>query len=126
MSEIVVPTPAVPAAAPEGLRARLRGIVRSPRMSASLIAGLIIIGAVLLLSLIGSWLIDPPNAIVGAVRPAQRPSAEYLLGTDSQGRDVSTILIIGTPLPLRIGLIAGIVGVIIGVILGLISGYFGV
>jgi peptide/nickel transport system permease protein len=115
----------MPAAEPAGPRAWVSSIIHSPRINASLIVGLIIIAAVIVLSLIGSWFVDPANAIVGAVRPSQRPSAEYLLGTDSQGRDIVTILVIGTPQTLRIGLIAGLVGVTIGVILGLISGYFG-
>lgn len=122
MSEIAVPTP--PAAATRTV-SRSFGFLGSPRMSASLVIGLVIVGAVILMSLVGAWFVDPNDAIVGAVRPSQPPSAEYLLGTDSQGRDVLTILVLGTPQTLRIGLIAGIVGVTIGLVLGLISGYFG-
>lgn len=124
MSEITIPTSAPPMPR-AGARGRLYRIFRSPRMSGSLIAGLIILGAVLLFSVVGSWLIDPAQAIVGSVRPSLAPSAEHLLGTDSQGRDVLTILVIGTPQTLRIGLIAGLVGILVGVALGLVSGYFG-
>lgn len=124
MSELAMPTPSSPTS-PVGLGGRLRDILRSPRISASLIAGLIIMGAVIALSLGGRWLIDPSHAIVGAVTPSQRPSATYLLGTDSQGRDMLTVLVLGTPQTLRIGLIAGLVGVSIGLVLGLIAGYFG-
>jgi peptide/nickel transport system permease protein len=127
MSEITIPTPtpSVPVAAPTGLRARARSIIRSPRISTSLIAGIVILTAVILLSLVGSRFVNPANAIVGAVTPSQAPSAGHLLGTDSQGRDVLTIIVLGTPQTLRIGLIAGLVGVVIGVVLGLVSGYFG-
>jgi peptide/nickel transport system permease protein len=127
MSEIAVPTtvPSLPDTAPAGPRARLRSILRSPRMSGSLIAGLLIIGAVIVLSAIGSWFVDPKDAIVGAVSPSQPPSATRLLGSDSQGRDILTVIVLGTPQTLRIGLIAGLVGTTIGIIMGLISGYFG-
>ena len=67
----------------------------------------------------------PADGIVGAVPPSQRPSAQHWLGTDSQGRDIVTIMVRGTPQTFRIGLIAGVVGVSIGLVLGLISGYFG-
>ena len=36
-----------------------------------------------------------------------------------------TIMVLGTPQTLRIGLIAGVVGLAIGLMLGLMSGFFG-
>ena len=103
----------------------LTSIVRSPRWSGSLVVGIVILLTVLFASVIGSFVVNPADGIVGAVTPSQRPSAQHLLGTDSQGRDVLTIMVKGTPQTLRIGLIAGIVGVTIGLVLGLVSGYFG-
>ena len=103
----------------------LSDFVRSPRWSGSLVVGIVILLTVLLTSVIGALVVDPANGIVGAVTPSQRPSAQHLLGTDSQGRDMLTIMVKGTPQTLRIGLIAGIVGVSIGLVLGLLSGYFG-
>jgi peptide/nickel transport system permease protein len=126
MSQIAVESP--PAAAPpveERAPGLLAGFLRSPRWSGSLIVGLVILLAVLLMSVVGAWLVDPSEAIVASVTPSQRPSARYLLGTDSQGRDVLTMLVLGTPQTLRIGLIAGLVGTTIGLVLGLLSGYFG-
>ena len=99
--------------------------MRSPRWSGSLVIGLLILLTVLLVSVIGSFVVDPADGIVGAVTPSQRPSAQHLLGTDSQGRDMLTIMVKATPQTLRIGLIAGIVGIAIGLVLGLVSGYFG-
>jgi peptide/nickel transport system permease protein len=90
-----------------------------------LVIGLALIGAVLLLSLLGARLVDAANGIFGAVQPSQSPSAQHALGTDSQGRDVLTMLVLGTPQTFRIGLIAGVVGVCIGLVCGLIAGYLG-
>jgi peptide/nickel transport system permease protein len=103
----------------------MRNVLRSPRWSASLVIGLLIVVAVLLVSLGGAWFVNAKDGIVGAVTPSQRPSDQHILGTDSQGRDVLTMLILGTPQTLRIGLIAGLVGVSIGLVCGLISGFFG-
>ncbi len=100
-------------------------MIRSPRWNASLVIGLAIVGAVLLLSLLGARLVDAANGIFGAVQPSQSPSAEHALGTDSQGRDVLTMLVLGTPQTFRIGLIAGVVGVCIGLVCGLVAGYLG-
>jgi peptide/nickel transport system permease protein len=105
--------------------AALRGILRSPRMSGSLVAGLVMLGLVVFLALAGPRFVNARLAAVGAVRPSQAPSAQYLLGTDSQGRDMLTIMVLATPQTLRIGLIAGIVGMAIGLTLGLLSGFFG-
>src|SRR6185369_3802880 len=105
--------------------ASLRGMLRSPRMSGSLVAGLVMVTLVVLLSLFGPRLVNARLAAVGAVKPSQPPSAQYLLGTDSQGRDMLTIMVLATPQTLRIGLIAGVVGMAIGLTLGLLSGFFG-
>lgn len=103
----------------------MSGFLRSPRWNASLVVGLLILLAVLLMSVVGGALINPGEAIVASVTPSQRPSTAYPLGTDSQGRNVLTMLILGTPQTLRIGLIAGLVGISIGLVLGLLAGYFG-
>jgi peptide/nickel transport system permease protein len=103
----------------------IRGIVLSPRWSGSLTVGLIILALVLLFGAIGPFFVDPKNADVASVLPSQPPSSDALLGTDSQGRDVLSIMVVGTPQTLRIGLTAGIVGLAIGLTLGLVSGFFG-
>ena len=53
------------------------------------------------------------------------PSAEHLLGTDSNGMDVLTRLMYGGRVSLMIGFVVVILEMIIGVILGGIAGYFG-
>jgi peptide/nickel transport system permease protein len=108
-----------------GALAGLRGALHSPRMSASLVAGLLILLVVVLVGTVGPRLVDPHKAEVGSVQPSRRPSAEYPLGTDSQGRDMLTIMVVGTPQTLKIGLIAGVVGLGIGLAMGLCAGFFG-
>ena len=90
-----------------------------------LTSGIILFLFVSLFGVVGGWFIDPEMADVGAGYPSQPPSWEHWLGTDQQGRDVLSDLLLGTPQTLKIGLIAAIVGVGIGTILGFIGGYCG-
>ena len=105
--------------------ANLRRNYEQGRISPLLIVGLGILLAVVLFGLIGPFFTDATNAQVGAVRPRRPPDDDYLLGTDSQGRDMWTLLIYATPNTLKMGLIAGFIGVGLGTVLGLIAGQFG-
>ncbi len=55
----------------------------------------------------------------------QSPSLALPFGSDKQGRNLYAVMVEGTPLTLRIGLLAGVIGVTIGAIMGLIAGYYG-
>ena len=90
-----------------------------------LIAGAILVALVSLFGIVGQLFVAEEMAEVGAGRPAKPPSAEHLLGTDQQGRDVLADLIYGTPTSLEIGVIAGVFGVTLGALVGLIAGYSG-
>ncbi len=102
-------------------KAAIRYILRTPK----LLLGLVLLGALLALGLLGPQFVDVENARPISVPTNQAPSAEYPLGTDSGGRDVLAVIIVGTPQTLRMGLLAGVVGVLLGTSLGLIAGYFG-
>jgi peptide/nickel transport system permease protein len=95
------------------------------RISGTLILGVSILLVIVLFSAIGPFFVNPHNAHVGAVLPRRPPSAQFLLGTDSQGRDVLTLLVYGTPNTLKMGLIAGFIGVGLGLVFGLLAGNFG-
>jgi len=47
------------------------------------------------------------------------------LGTESNGRDMLAVVLVGTPRSLRVGLIAAGIGMIVGVILGFSAGFLG-
>jgi oligopeptide transport system permease protein len=55
----------------------------------------------------------------------QAPSRDYLLGTDSLGRDVLSRLIYGARVSLSVSIIAQLVILLVGVPIGLISAYYG-
>ncbi|SJL83595.1 ABC transporter permease [Vibrio palustris] len=52
-------------------------------------------------------------------------SAQFLLGTDDQGRDILSTILYGSRLSLTIGFLAVALQLLIGTIVGLCSGYFG-
>ncbi len=53
------------------------------------------------------------------------PSSEHWLGTDDNGRDVLSLLILGTRISMVVGFAAAIVSAVIGSIVGISAGYFG-
>lgn len=89
-----------------------------------LFAGLFLLTAVILIGLIGPHFIDRKALNVGSAMPDQSPSRTYLLGTDTVGRQMLAVMVYGTPLTLRIGIIAGLIGLTLGTIFGLLSGYY--
>ena len=100
-------------------------ITRQVRRNPVLVFGIMVILAVLLFGPIGKLFVDTDGAKVGSAMPDLPPSAEYPLGTDTVGREILALLVVGTPLTLRIGLIAGAIGLGIGTLLGFTAGYFG-
>jgi len=105
----------------DALDATRRYLRRNP----TLIVGLVFLGALLAFVVVGSFLVDPLKARPISVRPLQPPSSTLWFGSDRQGRDLFAVMIAGTPLTLRIGLIAGFLGVGIGAALAFISAYYG-
>ncbi|MEW5986612.1 MAG: ABC transporter permease [Chloroflexota bacterium] len=63
---------------------------------------------------------DPTERVA---RPLQRPSPEFVLGSNDIGQDILSELIWGTRISLGIGLTVAVLAVTIGVVVGLISGY---
>lgn len=100
-------------------------------------------GIVMLVLLLGFWgvgslIVDPAGADPLAGPPSAAPmqdavyfdpitgerlNVRYLLGTDSNGRQILPLMIHGAPLTLRIGLVAGVVGLVVGTVLGFLAGY---
>ncbi len=87
--------------------------------------GLLLILIIVLPGLVGQYFVDTSMSKVLAAEPNLPPSREYPLGTQSEGRDLLTVLILGTPTTLLIGLIGGGIGILVGTTLGMISGYAG-
>jgi peptide/nickel transport system permease protein len=87
--------------------------------------GILIIAGVVLLGLLGPLVVDASGAKVGSDIPDLTPSLQHPLGTDTVGRDLLSVIVVGTPMTLSIGLIAGLIGLSIGIAFGFVSGYYG-
>lgn len=87
--------------------------------------------AIVLLGLVGPLLWDSRLARPASSPPSLPPfwlhggTSAHLLGTESLGRDVLALLIVGAPASLRVGAIAAAAGVGVAMLLGFVAGYFG-
>ena len=118
---------------------RVRPIVRYSRRNPSLIVGLGLMLGLLLFVGIGNlvWDTDQYRVLSTPTRLAPTLSHEMVVrgvptgetrafpfGTDTQGRDLLAVAIKGTPLTLRIGLVAGFVSIGLGTIAAFVAAYY--
>ncbi len=119
-------TAAIPAIAPagDGLSQRRSVIGQLTHDPAALLAGAIL--ATLIAAAILAPLIAPYDPYANAIRLRLRPmgSENFLLGTDTQGRDMFTRLLFGLRSTLMIGFSAVIAGGLIGATIGLLAAYY--
>ncbi|MBB2749474.1 UNVERIFIED_ORG: peptide/nickel transport system permease protein [Rhizobium aethiopicum] len=112
------------------LQARLgRAYVTWRQFTANRLAvvGLLIIVALLFIAAFAN-LIATHDPVVGDLRNARLlppGTAEYLLGTDDQGRDIYSRLIYGSRLTLFVIVLVAVISAPIGLIVGTVSGYAG-
>ena len=95
------------------------------RRNPALGVGLFLLLILLLFVVVGHFTVDRIQYRPLSTRPLQPPSWELPFGSDKQGRNLYAVMVEGTPLTLRIGLLAGVIGVVIGATLAFISGYYG-
>jgi peptide/nickel transport system permease protein len=88
--------------------------------------GLILLGAILLVSAVGPALFpfDPTAIADSASAILSPPSAQHILGTDEMGRDVFRSLLAGGRVSLFVGLTATAISIGAGALAGLVSGYY--
>jgi len=104
---------------------RTFSIGRYLRRNPTLMVGLLLLLALLLFVVIGSFMVDVERARPLSARALQPPGGTLPFGSDKQGRDLFAVMVAGTPLTLRIGLIAGIIGTLLGATLAFFSAYYG-
>jgi len=90
-----------------------------------LVAGVVLVGLLLLVGPVGSHFVDVKRAQPLSDIPSQPPGPGLPLGSDDQGRDLLAVLVAGLPLTLAVGFLAGGLGLLIGSILGMVSGSVG-
>jgi peptide/nickel transport system permease protein len=85
--------------------------------------GATVLGAFVVVAVVGPTLVGDPNALVGI--PMQPPSVDHWLGTTGQGQDVFAQLVAGTRVSLAIGFGVGLTVVLVGALVGVTAGYLG-
>lgn len=96
-----------------------RGLFQNPKAA----IGVAIVGAFVLMALLGPLLAPDPSAFVA--EPNRPPSAEHWLGTTGQGQDVLAQTVAGARTSLIVGFSVGFVVMAIGAAIGVAAGYFG-
>ena len=102
----------------------MRLILRSP----TAVAGLIVIGATILVAVLAPWLapydyreqLFEGLTLEGAPLP---PGGDFVFGTDTLGRDLLSRMMYGARTSLIVGVVSNGAAVLIGTLLGAIAGY---
>ncbi|MBA3379445.1 MAG: ABC transporter permease [Chloroflexia bacterium] len=104
---------------------RGRNVFLYLRRNRSLLAGLGFLLALFLFVVIGHMTVDVNQARPMSVGSLDPPSRELPFGSDKQGRNLYAVMVEGTPLTFRLGLIAGAIGLTAGAVVGFVAGYYG-
>jgi peptide/nickel transport system permease protein len=102
-----------------------RGFARRWYRTPSFVAGLAIIGTIVLMAIFAPLITKYDPTHQDLLHTLQGPGNGHLLGTDQNGRDVWSRIVYGARTDLRVAFLAVILPFIIGTTLGLLSGYFG-
>ena len=103
----------------DGRRSTLRRIAASKTGA----VGLAILALLFLVALLAPWL-APYEAYSIQATKLMPPSATYPMGTDNIGRDLLSLVLMGTRTSLAIGIIAAVMALLVGAFFGLVAGYF--
>ena len=89
------------------------------------VAGGIILILLIVLAIFAPWIAPHSYSYQNLDLGAQPPSSDFLLGTDTLGRDLFSRILYGARVSLLVGFVATGVALVIGVSWGIIAGYFG-
>jgi len=104
------------------------------RHNATAIIGTVIVVLIVLIAIFGPLFApqDPYDMAGLSLMDSYKPPAwlqggdpRFILGTDSQGRDMLSLLIYGSRISIFIGVVGTLLACTVGITLGLIAGYFG-
>ena len=89
------------------------------------VAGGVILLCLIFLAIFAPWIAPHSYSYQNLELGAQPPSSEFLLGTDTLGRDLFSRILYGARVSLLVGFVATSVALVIGVSWGIVAGYFG-
>jgi peptide/nickel transport system permease protein len=89
------------------------------------LAGLVIVGTLVLTALLAPHLAPADPARQALEDKRMPPGGKYLLGADEFGRDIASRLIYGSRVALVVGLVSVLIAIVLGTALGTAAGYLG-
>lgn len=104
-----------------GLSVATHAVPVGRRLPPSLWVGAVLVTGLLLAALLSLVWTPYPPAEIDIAGKLQGPGAPHWLGTDSLGRDIASLLLVGARNALVVGVIAVGIGITIGVALGLLA-----
>jgi peptide/nickel transport system permease protein len=110
---------------PPPRRSGRSAIVRALLSNKPAVGGLVVLGLLLLAALFGPSL-APYGANEGDVLNAQLlpPTGEHWFGTDDQGRDVFSRVLIASRVSVQVAVVSVAIALVVGVPLGLLAGFY--
>jgi oligopeptide transport system permease protein len=96
---------------------------RSHSLTTRVAAGVLLL--VIASALLAPWLTPHAFDAQDLTRAYEAPSRQHWFGTDANGRDLLTRVLIGGRMSLAVGVVATVVSLLIGVGWGMIAGWFG-
>jgi peptide/nickel transport system permease protein len=110
------------------------GVRRTLRKSPGAVVAIVLLTVLVVASVLAPWIapydpfqLDTLNLMDASLPPAWQGGGDsrFLLGTDNQGRDMLSAIMLGMRLSLLIGVLSIALALTIGVGLGLLAGYVG-
>lgn len=114
-----------PDAAPPPPRSAFLQLVRAFNANKTSWVGLATMTIVLLVAIFAPLLATHDPVEQNILDKLKGPSAEYILGTDSFGRDIWSRVVYGARISLWIGTVSILIAMVVGSVIGMIAGYFG-
>jgi len=87
--------------------------------------GFALLLAIIFMAVFARWIAPHDPIEQNIANRLMPPSSEFLLGTDSYGRDVLSRIIYGARISLLVGISSIVIAMIFGTVVGMLSGYIG-
>lgn len=103
----------------------MKDVLKLALKNKSILIGAVMVAVIVFLAVFAPFIAPYDPEQMDMSKRLQKPSHEYLMGTDQFGRDLLSRIIYGARVSLKVGFTSVAISMVLGVTLGLISGYYG-
>lgn len=103
----------------------MKDVLKLALKNKSILIGALMVAVIVFLAVFAPFIAPYDPEQMDMSKRLQKPSHEYLMGTDQFGRDLLSRIIYGARVSLKVGFTSVAISMVLGVTLGLISGYYG-